>query len=170
MSDDSFTLGESKNNNNDEFQPIPDGVILEAEVVEVEKKLHPFFTTDDGDPQPIVNFEFRVVEDGEYKNRRVWGETPTTFTTHENCKLRMWVESILNVNDLQPNFTFKLSDLVDQRVRIAIGYREWDSKKNPGTKDWRNSVVDVLPSRGTPVAAARTIPAEPEFDVDSEPF
>jgi hypothetical protein len=152
MSDEQFVLEDARGGGGagekKEFDPIPDGTMVEAELVSAEKRLHKFFKDDDGNPQPIVTFGFRVTQSGPYHNRRVWGDTPTTFNSHENCKLRQWVEGLLGENDLEPGFTFKLSDLIGSHARISIEYQEWDSKREPGKRDWKNFVADVFPSRG----------------------
>lgn len=132
-----------------EFQKIPEDLVLDATVEAVEERDHPFFKDDDGNPQRTVNFTF-ALEGEEYgKNRRLWGETPTTFTTHPDCKLRSWTQEILGGNELDVGFKLNTDALVGAKVRVVVGYEEWDSKRNPGTRDWKNSIKDVIHSRSS---------------------
>jgi len=170
MSDEVFELKETPAQ--DEFSAIPDGHFATATCTGVEKTTHKYFKNDDGTPQDVVNFEFTIT-DGEYKNRRVWGNTPTTFTSHENCKLRQWVQELLDVKDLTPGFKFKLADLVGCEARIVIGLQTWNAK-DTGEARWRNVVDDVISLSSLSVASAPaeavsvTPAAQPSYD--EEPF
>ncbi len=138
MSDEEFVLGE--------YEPqeiIGDGEILAAEVASVEVEDSPF-KTDAGQPQKRVNFRFVVTEDGDYQGRNVYGGTPTTFTTHPDCKLRVWVQEILGQDDLDTGFSFKPETLVGCPVRILVGVRE--RKGQDGSPVLKNFVSDVIRS------------------------
>lgn len=167
MSDDVFELKETTAGQDGEFSPIPDGHFVTATCTGVEKTTHKYFKNDAGEPQEIVNFEFTIT-DGEYKNRRVWGFTPTTFTSHENCKLRQWVQELLGVTELTPGFKFKLNDLLGCDARIVIGLQTWQAKDGSGER-WRNTVDDVISLNSLSAVASTPAPAAPAYD-DAEPF
>lgn len=180
MSDEEFVLQETTAGIDPEtgekivYEKIPDGTFVEAEVVAVKKEPHKFFKEEDGSPQIKVNFRFKILE-GEFVNRQVFGMTPTTFTTHDDCKLRQWVEALLGVDEIAPGFKFTLGDLVSTKARIVIGLREYVDKE--GKDGWNNEVRDVIFSRENEERLARqraaapapqpvTVPAGPE----EEPF
>jgi hypothetical protein len=128
------------------FDPIADDTIIEAVVNSVEVKPHKFFKDDEGNPEIKVNFEFGLRGEFEGKNRKLWGDTPTTFTTHPDCKLRNWVQQILGGQELPPGFKLNTDDLVNQPVRVVVEYREWKDKDTNETK-WRNGVKDLMYSK-----------------------
>jgi len=162
--DDGFTLVETvppEEGEKKEFDIIPDDTILGAVVVKSEKAVKPY-KDDDGNPIIKVEFSFKVTDEGEYRNRRVWGETPTTFTTHPDCKLRAWVQEALAVAELPKDFTFNLADLNDQPVRVVVGVRSW-TDKSTGNLQERNYVKDVIRDRDHAEAVASAVPEEEPF-------
>lgn len=142
MADDEFILEEVV-----ELEKIPDGEILQAEVVKVGKQTKPW-KDDDGNDVVRVNFEFRVTEEGPFFGRRVWGETPTTFSTHSDCKLRVWIQELLGEDDLPKGFNLKTSMVEGLPCRIAVAQRT-----NQTTKKTTNFVADVIRAARTPAAA-----------------
>lgn len=128
-----------------QYDPIPEDTIIEATLVSVDVRPHPFFKDDNGDAEMKVNFEFNFEYNGE--KRKLWGETPTTFTTHPDCKLRNWVQQILGGGELPAGFKLNTDTLKDNKVRIVVGYRDWMSKDTPPVKKWRNEVKDVMHAR-----------------------
>lgn len=145
--DDSGGDGERK-----AFQPIAEDTVIEATLAAVEVRPHPFFKDDNGDPEIKVNFEFHFEWDGN-KARKMWGDTPTTFTTHPDCKLRNWVQQLLGGNELPAGFKLNTDTLIGTKARIVVSYREWDDKQNPGQKKWRNDVKDVMYSKASQAPA-----------------
>lgn len=127
------------------FTPIDEDTVFEATVGDVEVRPHPFFKDDDGNPEIKVNWEFLFDIDGQ--KRKLWGDTPTTFTTNPDCKLRNWVQQALGGQELVAGFKANTDALKGNRVRIVVGYREW-TDKNSGEKKWRNFVKDVMYSKG----------------------
>lgn len=117
----SFTLTESE-----EFEAIPEGELLEAEIVNCELRETPFLI-DENDPskgkKEQVSFRFRIVEDGPYFGRTLFGNTPTTFTTHPDCKLRVWVQEILGMDSLPIDFEFDTETLIGATVKVIVGNR-----------------------------------------------
>lgn len=112
-----YTLKEAE-----KYDTIPEGVVLEAEVVKATEK-DSFFDVDQDRPelgkQREVSFRFRITDDAEYANeegelvsffgRQLFGRTSTTFSNHPDCKLRIWVQEILGVDSLDVGF-----DLADE--------------------------------------------------------
>lgn len=145
---DEYTLEESASFNDDEkteFTLIPEDTVLESELLGMEKKTMPF-KDDDGNDVVKVEWTFKVTQDGEFKNRRVWGQTSTVFTSHEDCKMRAWVQELLAVDELTPGFKFKTADLINNSARIVIGQRSWTDKKTNEPRTV-NTVKDVIRSR-----------------------
>lgn len=136
---DTFVLEEREEGS---FSVIPADTILEAEIESVKKIVKPF-TDDNGDPVRRVEFAFRIIDDN-FHGRKVWGDTPTTFTTHPDCKLRAWVQEALAVSELPKSFTFNTDSLQGEKVRVVVGVREW---VKDGETQQRNFVTDVLRSR-----------------------
>lgn len=137
-----FTLTKS---DSVEFEAIPANEVIEAMIEEVEVKDSPF-DVDEGDPskgkKQQVSFKFRVTEEGQWNNRVLWGNTPTTFSSHPDCKLRVWVQEILGLDSLNPDddFSFDTDHLVNMPVNIVVGNR------NKKTVDGSNIVKDFVQS------------------------
>jgi len=119
----SFTMTEQEA---PEFEVIPPNTVLETTVEEVNVKESPFLI-DENDPskgkKQQVSFKFKVNEEGDYQNRVLWGNTPTTFTTHPDCKLRAWVGEILGLDEIGADFTFDTDHLVGLTVKVVVGNR-----------------------------------------------
>ena len=146
----SFTLEESEV---PEFEVIPEGTIHPATIVSVEERETPWLI-DDNDPslgkKHQVSFRFQISE-GEHKGRTLFGNTPTTFTNHPDCKLRAWVQEILGQNGLPVGFNLDLEELVDLPVKVAVAHR---TKRNAdGTETIREYASDVIRASGFEDAA-----------------
>lgn len=128
---DEFVLEDSP-----EFEAIPDGTIAPAEVLQVERRTPPW-----EDAREEVSFKF-LITDGEHEGRMVWGRTPTTFTNHPDCKLRVWVQELLGQRNLPVGFKFKPSNLEGVPCRIAV--TAYTKEGGDGTKVTKNYVSDVL--------------------------
>jgi len=133
------------------FVLIPENEVLEAEILDVEVK-DSFFWNDVDDhsqgKQKEVSFKFNITEDGKYKGVWVWGSTSTIFNTHPNCKLRLWTEEILGVDEGLPvDFSLNTDDLEGQSVRVIIS--NYYSKKHEAQ---RHKVSDLqrVPSGYSP--------------------
>lgn len=139
-----FVLEESDPTDEKTYPVIDEGTILEAEITKVQKIVKPF-KDDDGNPVVRVEFSFKIVDE-KYTGKFLWGETPTTFTTHPDCKMRAWVQEILAVNELAKDFKFDTDSIVGSRCRVVVGLREW-ADKTTGEIKQRNFVSDVIRSR-----------------------
>lgn len=129
-----FTLSDSQQGQSGDYVVVPAGTYY-AEVVSVTVRDSNF---DDernpGQKQKEVRFQFRIVDDRypDVNGQFVWGRTPTTFTNHENCKLRMWVEEIFNFNTLPVGFEFDTDSMVGQPVQVVVKNRNGrDRDGNP---------------------------------------
>lgn len=132
----------------EEFKPIPDGDILEAEVVNCEHRETPFDDENNpGQKKKEVSFRFKVTDEGEYNGRTVFGSTPVTFTSHPDCKLRVWVQELLGMDSLPGGFRFDTDTLIGLPCRIAVGAKEREGKST------RNYVMDVLRASNVRTAA-----------------
>lgn len=136
---------------------IDDDTIFEANLVGVRQVEKPF-TDDDGNKVNKVEFKFTLIDpDGNFDGTPQWGETPTRFNSHPDCRLRNWASAILGT-ELPIGYRLDTDVLLGNTCRVVIGLREYE--KDGATKK-RNSVKDVIPSRE---AMARM--ASP----DEEPF
>ncbi len=128
-----LTLRDTENNDGGEreFTELERGLIAEAEIVEVTVGETPW-DKDENDPSKgkaqQVSFRFKLDDPAhpEAQNRQVFGNTPTTFSNHPDCKLRSWVEEILDtgLDQMKPGFNLNLDDLVGERVRVVIGHNK----------------------------------------------
>lgn len=139
-----FVLEETEQTEERTYPVIAEGTILEAEITKVQKVVKPF-KDDDGNPVVRVEFSFKVVDE-KNTGKLLWGETPTTFTTHPDCKMRAWVQEILAVNELPKDFKFDTDAIIGSNCRVVVGLREW-TDKNTGEIKQRNFVSDVIRSR-----------------------
>lgn len=138
----SFTLEEREDT---EFEVIPADTVLETTLEEVEVKESPFWLDDDDHSKgkkKQVSFKFKVTEEGDYKNRVLWGNTPTTFSTHPDCKLRVWVQEILGQDDLGGGFTFDTDHIEGLPVKVVVGNRTGRHQDGtPKVKDYADGVI-----------------------------
>lgn len=129
------------------FEIIPEGTILSTVVEKAEVK-DSFFWNDKEDhskgKQQEVAFTFKVTEDGEYLDRKIFGRTSTAFTTHDNCKLRRWVEEIFAFIDLPVGFEFNTDNLQDQPVQVVVGLNKYTDKKgDPQERNFADNLIRV---------------------------
>lgn len=143
-------MGEFVLEEGSDFRLIPDGTILTAEIIRCEDRETPFKDEKKSEEtgkdvmQREVSFTFQVTEPGEFYARTVFGRTPTTFNTSEQCKLRLWVQELLAIDLLPEKFRFSTDTLEGLPCRIAVGVRT--SKPNEKYPKGRqtNFAWDVL--------------------------
>lgn len=143
-----FTLEDSP-----EFETIPDGEILAAEVSNVE--IRDSFYDDEKNPgqkKKQVAFRFLITEPGDHQGRTVFGNTPTTFSNHSDCKLRIWVQELLGIDEVPVGFKFDTETLIGLPCRLAVGARE-STGRDGKTKTTRNFAADVIRANPTRLAA-----------------
>lgn len=127
---------------------IPDGTVLPAVVETILERESPF-KKDDGSTQMEVNFRFRVTS-GEYKDRVLFGTTPTTFSTDPRCKLRVWVQEIMGMDELPANTKVDTDHLQGLTCNIVVAER-FSKGADGKTLVSKNRVQDV--KRDGPVTA-----------------
>ncbi len=138
----------------EEYSTIPDGEIVRAEVAKCEERESIF--DDDNNPgvkKREVSFMFTIME-GEYVGRKVFGSTPTTFTTHPDCKLRVWVQELLGEDSLPSGFRFNTTMLEGLPCRLVVGAREGRPAHAGAAPKIKNYASDVMRDRvGAPSAS-----------------
>ncbi len=156
-----------RSDQDEERIPIPDGAVFEAEVLTVKLEDSKFYKNEDGTPQQIMNFKFKVVNDGEHDgafvDRWVWGSTPPWLNDDPRCKLRNWVEAILDIDLLPPDYLLETDDLQGMQCRVIVSAKE--STTNPGRIT--NKVTELKNTRGKPVM---TVAQSADDPLDEEPF
>ncbi len=155
MAEDEFVLEEPKSQ---EYELIPEDTILEAKIASAKVVTTKMTDQVTGEPIKQVEFVFVVQDEGDYKDRQLWGKTSTKFVSHEKCRLHAWVLEIMAVNELPNGFKLSLPALVGNLCRVVVGVNEWEDKN--GEKRTNNPVKDVIRSR----SATRKVAA------DEEPF
>ena len=148
------------------WTPIEDNTVLVAELIEV-KHVTKNFKDESGKNVEKMQFTFRV-EDGEFVNRRVRGETSTFFTNHKNCKMRVWVEELL-ASEIPVGFRLDTDALVGLKARILVGKKV--APRLDGTGEWvDNFIKDVM--RITPASQFETVRMPHALDpvAGEEPF
>lgn len=143
--------------------PIPHNKVFEAEVTKVEERETPF---DDkynpGEKTKQFSFTFKVLDEGEFHDRWVWANCSTWFSDSPTCKLRQWIQAILDVDILPSGFIVETDDLVGQHARIIV--HAAPKKSDPTvTVNWVN---EVRASRGAPALAPKAV----GIPLDEEPF
>jgi hypothetical protein len=151
------------------FDVIPEGAILEAEVISA-KEQDSFFWIDKNDEskgkQREVSFRFVITDDAEYAvekedergnvaqelvsftNRQLFGRTPTTFSNHPDCKLRVWVQEILQLDDIPVDFELDQEEdgsipaLEGMPVKVAVSH--YQKKNADGSYSPKEQVSDVM--------------------------
>ena len=122
------------------FDVIPEDEVLAAVVESCEERETPW-ERPDGSKAVQISFRFLITE-GQYAGRTIFGNTPTTFTTHPDCKLRIWAQELLGQDKLPAGFKFDTDDLVGLPCRVVIGNRA--RKAKDGSEVVRDFVSEVL--------------------------
>jgi hypothetical protein len=136
-----------------EYPVIPDGMVVNVEVVEVELRDRPEWAIRSADDETKeISFRFRVI-DGPYVKSNVWGTASPQFDNSPKCRFRIWIQGILGVDEMPPGFDLSTEDVWDDRkgknktvfpslagrkARILVGNR-----KNKTTGKIRDFVQDV---------------------------
>lgn len=142
-----------------EFTAAPEGTELILKVIKVEER-DSFFWVDKDDEskgkQREISFRFQVEDpSSDYNNRTFFGSTSTSFSTHPNCRFRLWLEQILQVDEFPEDFEFELEELEGLYVIGVVG----TYPKKDGTTG--NRIEDLKALNGPGAVAA---------DDEYEPF
>lgn len=139
-----------------DYPVIPDGEIVEVEVVEVEERDRPEWAIRSADDEKKeISFRFRVIN-GPYEKANLWGNTMPWFDYSPKCKLRLWVQGIEGTSELPEGFQLRsevvdagaqgtktiFPDLAGKRARILVGNR-----RNKTTGVLKHFVQDVFPAK-----------------------
>lgn len=126
-----------------DWVPIPDNTFLTATVLSVKTVKKPFKDDNQNDVYK-VEWNFEVTEDGEFKGRKIKGETSTNFVKHSGCKLFMWVQSVFG-RELPEDFEVDTETLVGAEVRVHVDGSQGKEKNDKPGEFWLNQrVKDVL--------------------------
>lgn len=138
---------------------IDDGAIFPATVVTVKVVEKPY-KDDDGNDVKKVEFKFVLHDENEtFEGQNLWGETPTRFNSHPDCKLRNWSCAIMG-QELEIGYRLDTDLLQGRDCRVQVQLYEYEDKKGPKNPDGtyqmkqRNRVVEVFPSREAMAAMA----------------
>ena len=129
---------------------VPDNSLLNAKFVDIEPHEFMWFNAETGKDELVKkwNWKFEVTEPGEFQGRIIRGQTPTTFTNHENCKAMNWMVAIAG-REFAAEEGLDTDDLSQSPCRII-------TEQSPSKKDDRifDNVVDVLPAPTSVTAAS----------------
>ena len=141
--------------------PIPEDEVLKASIVGIKVVTKPF-KDDDGEDVKRVEFAFVVNDPGsQWDGQKLWGDTPTRFNDHPDCRLRAWAQEALGGSELPKGFKLDTDQLVGSQVRVVVAQKTYTKD---GQEKVRNYVKDLL--RGSGGGATSTFAA---LD-DDEPF
>jgi hypothetical protein len=129
---------------------IPEDTIVPARLDEI--KIHEFTWTDykdkDNPGKPmqktsqVFNWWFEVTG-GEYKGRRVKGQTDLRLSNHPRNKFRMWAEALLG-RDLPVGMKIDTDDLVGLACELSIKHK---ADKKDASKKYEE-IDEVMPLDG----------------------
>ena len=125
---------------------IPEDTIVRARLDEI--KLHEFDWVDRKKNPPenkhsqILQFWFEVT-DGEYKGRRIKGETDFRVSNHPRNKFRLWAEALLQ-RELPVGMKIDTDDLTGLSADVSVRHRP--DKRDPSKKF--EEVDEVIPING----------------------
>jgi len=141
-----LTLEEAPETNERVRALLPAGEVFVAQVLDAEER-DSFFWIDKDDhsqgKQREVSFKFKILDEGEFFEQYAYGKTSTAFNMGDRCKLRLWVEEILAIDELTPGFELDLEMLIGNPVNIVIGHNTYNDKKTglPKTNAFVESVL-----------------------------
>lgn len=173
-----FEVPERKN-----YEAIP-GDVYQVQVTDISEKLMPPygrpFDIPDEEKETFINFEFTILDEGEYRGRKLWKAIrPVPPTPPEDSKFKpSWMFRIVSAIQGMP-MTYanginwgaeQTNDLIGKQMRVTV------TKTDKGEKSY-NNITEVLPAKvqlepieanNEPVAESKTEPA-PAPNVDPEP-
>lgn len=145
-----------------EYPVIPEGEIVECEVVEIELRDRPEWAIRNPDDETKeVSFRFRVVS-GPYAKANIWGTCMPWFDYSPKCKWRLWLQGILGVDELPEGFTLETTEVDNGKGGTKLIFPEFAGKRarvevgnriNQKTKKRSHYVADVFPTRTSPIPA-----------------
>lgn len=126
-----------------ERQKLPDGQVLNAEIVSVKQVEKPWVDNKTGEKAIRIAFEFLILDD-EYAGRRHWEDLFTSFYPSEKCRLYLWTLKILGRDELPEGFTLDTSAFEGAKVPIMMSTRHYTKKDGtPGSSQEANVLSAV---------------------------
>lgn len=121
--------------------PIPEDEILRAQITGIKVVTKPF-KDENNEEIKRVEFAFVVTQSGsQYDGQKIWGDTPTRFNDHPDCRLRAWAQEALGGGELPKGFKLDTDALVGNEVRIVVAQKKYEKD---GQDKVRNYVKDLL--------------------------
>lgn len=158
----------NKTGDKKDFEAIPEGT-YDAEVARIIYKAIDLDKTPwldklvDRGVEGQIGFAFKITS-GPHAKRWIWDDVAAEITDWNGCKLRLYLQELLQENELPESFTFDEADYdayVGMPCRIRVK-QYWSDKG----KENRNSLEDVLAPTAKQVQALSPVVA----DFEEEPF
>lgn len=130
-----------------DFSPLPDDEMLETIVVGLEEVPNNFFNpaTDDARKATQLMWEFAIVEEGEFKGRKVRHWTSAYFSRHAKAKLAPMVAKIdpdFSIDVAYPGGIDEMKSKVMYRpVRILVENKTVEKMVDGEKKEYTNSKI-----------------------------
>ncbi|HEX8196374.1 MAG TPA: hypothetical protein VF571_09315 [Pyrinomonadaceae bacterium] len=135
------------------YDAIP-GDVYQVQVTDISEKLMPPygkpFDIPDEEKETFINFEFTILDDGEYRGRKLWKAVrPVPPTPPEDSKFKpSWMYRIVSAIQGMP-MTYangidwgadQTNDLIGKQMRVTV------TKTEKGEKSY-NNITEVLPAK-----------------------
>ena len=170
-----------------EFELLPDDT-YEVEITKMEFKENQPVYQKEGEFEDKLNFEFTIVEESEFKGRKMWQETRIVMSAGSKGYSPSWLYKLFcavnraNLTDEEAKgvAASDINDMLNKRVRLVV-------KTEPNRKgEMKNKIKDMLPVKN--YSTNNTLPqvdklqeqintqkpasiaAADEIDVDGIPF
>lgn len=112
-------------------ETIPEDSMLRARVVEMKERSFQWTDYKVNPPEQRETTKLRwyfEITDGEYRTKRVHGETDPNLSTHPRNRFRQWAEALLN-REVPGGMKVDTDDLVGLPCMVTIAHRK--DKKDP---------------------------------------
>jgi hypothetical protein len=149
----------------------PDTYVVEITGLELRNDVQLYQSTETEDR---FNFEFTILEEGEFKGRKQWKEVRTVMSVGWSGGNPSWLYKIfcavnnitVSEDDANKVTAQDINSMIGRQLRIVV-----EQKANQ-KGELKNKVTNVLPLKGAPIVEQPLIEddAEPDFseDPDSE--
>lgn len=152
------------------YDAIP-GDVYQVQITDITEKLMPPygkpFDIPDEEKETFVNFEFTILDEGEYRGRKQWKAVrPVPPTPPEDTKFKpSWMYRIVSaVNGMPMTYAGGIdwnadstNSMIGKQLRVTV------TKTDKGEKSY-NNITEVLPAKVqlSPIEANNEQPAEPK--------
>lgn len=126
-------------NKKPEFKPIDPAEIYQVQIVKIELKTNSFYREKETDPSKQgskyqFSFEFAILNDGEFRGRRLWDNTGLAFKPESKKgptklfkivvaalnKVMTWDDVSVFAPDLKTFYQNLLKDILNKQVRVGV--------------------------------------------------